>query len=194
MTDPCTSSGNRQSSRTVHRLMALTLTSAAAQVDNFPYPTAPQAAGLREAQQCLVALGAMDPETGALTELGRALSGYPISPRHARMILEVWGQVQHKRLLVRERACKGLWAILAMLHAADAEYGQAASHESSLRTYPCHLWLTQMTFLASRAFMRAIPCRSRPTGSWSRRCCRTLSHWLPQPLQRRRSSAWTASR
>ena len=60
------------------------------QVDSFPYPTAPQAAGLREAQQCLVALGAMEPGTGALTELGRALAGYPISPRHARMILEVF--------------------------------------------------------------------------------------------------------
>ncbi len=63
---------------------------------NFPFPTAPDAGLLAAAHTCLVALGALDPATGALTELGSAMAAFPISPRHARMLLEVALQ-QHRQ-------------------------------------------------------------------------------------------------
>ncbi|GIL53593.1 hypothetical protein Vafri_9207 [Volvox africanus] len=58
-------------------------------VHNFPFPTPPDAAALRAAHRCLEALCALTPESGRLTEIGRAMAAFPISPRHARMLLEV---------------------------------------------------------------------------------------------------------
>lgn len=57
-------------------------------VTNFPFPSAPEPAALKAAEQCLVSLGALDPATGRLTPLGVAMAKYPVSPRHARMLLE----------------------------------------------------------------------------------------------------------
>ena len=57
-------------------------------VTNFPFPTAPEAASLKAAEHCLVSLGALDPASGRLTPLGIAMAKYPVSPRHARMLLE----------------------------------------------------------------------------------------------------------
>ena len=68
------------------------------QVLNFPFPTPPGPSALRTAHRCLEALSAIEPPGGgdsvsgtggALTPLGRAMSAFPISPRHARMLLEV---------------------------------------------------------------------------------------------------------
>lgn len=57
-------------------------------VANFPFPTPPEPALLSAAEQCLVALGALNPVSGRLTTLGVAMAKYPISPRHSRMLLE----------------------------------------------------------------------------------------------------------
>ena len=57
------------------------------QVVNFPFPTPPERQALVEAERSLRALSALDSDTGNLTPIGRAMAVYPISPRHARMIL-----------------------------------------------------------------------------------------------------------
>lgn len=57
------------------------------QVVNFPFPTPPERQALVEAERCLRALSALDPDTGSLTSIGKAMAVYPISPRHGRMIL-----------------------------------------------------------------------------------------------------------
>lgn len=44
---------------------------------------------LQEAAACLEALGALDARSGRLTERGRAMARLPVSPRHARMLLQV---------------------------------------------------------------------------------------------------------
>lgn len=59
------------------------------QVHNFPFPTPPEPAALLAAHGCLEALGALVPGSGRLTDIGRAMAAFPISPRHARMLLEV---------------------------------------------------------------------------------------------------------
>ncbi len=59
------------------------------QVHNFPFPTPPDPEALRSAHRCLEALAALEPKSGALTAVGRAMAAFPISPRHARMLLEV---------------------------------------------------------------------------------------------------------
>ncbi|KAG0620842.1 hypothetical protein M758_4G248800 [Ceratodon purpureus] len=56
-------------------------------VVNFPFPTPPERQALVEAERCLRALSALDSDTGNLTAIGKAMAVYPISPRHARMIL-----------------------------------------------------------------------------------------------------------
>lgn len=73
-------------------LQGVVLTMKALGVDrvaNFPFPTLPEAAALAAAERCLVALSALDGGSGQLTALGRAMAAYPISPRHARMLMEV---------------------------------------------------------------------------------------------------------
>ncbi|KAK3004680.1 hypothetical protein RJ639_018706 [Escallonia herrerae] len=57
-------------------------------VANFPFPTPPSVSGLVEAERCLKVLEALDSK-GRLTALGKAMSHYPMSPRHSRMLLTV---------------------------------------------------------------------------------------------------------
>jgi len=77
------------------------------QVPHFPFPTPPEAGALTAAQNCLVALSALQPPSHpttplGLTSLGRAMSRYPITPRHARMLL----QASHVFLI----ACLPMWS------------------------------------------------------------------------------------
>ncbi|KAI3872488.1 hypothetical protein MKW98_015834 [Papaver atlanticum] len=57
-------------------------------VVKFPFPTPPKDTALLEAERCLKALEALD-SSGTLTPLGKAMSHYPMSPRHSRMLLTV---------------------------------------------------------------------------------------------------------
>jgi ATP-dependent RNA helicase DHX37/DHR1 len=56
-------------------------------VVNFPFPTPPEQAALKAAENCLVALGALHPQSLLLTALGKQMAAFPIGPRHARMLL-----------------------------------------------------------------------------------------------------------
>jgi ATP-dependent RNA helicase DHX37/DHR1 len=60
------------------------------QVVNFPFPTPPDRYALGKAEELLRHLGALsNPGTsggGAITELGRQMSQYPVSPRFAKML------------------------------------------------------------------------------------------------------------
>ncbi|CAG8438620.1 8713_t:CDS:10 [Ambispora leptoticha] len=55
-------------------------------VANFPFPTPPDRNQLRKAEKLLVNLGALD-ENNRITELGRTMSTFPISPRFAKMLI-----------------------------------------------------------------------------------------------------------
>ncbi|CAH1411994.1 unnamed protein product [Lactuca virosa] len=58
------------------------------EITKFPFPTPPEAKALVEAEVCLKSLEALDSD-GKLTPLGKAMSHYPMSPRHSRMLLTV---------------------------------------------------------------------------------------------------------
>ena len=53
---------------------------------NFPFPTPPDRKALAKAEKLLTFLGAIDAH-GKITETGKELSAYPLSPRYARMLL-----------------------------------------------------------------------------------------------------------
>ncbi|CAG8442945.1 4688_t:CDS:10 [Ambispora gerdemannii] len=55
-------------------------------VANFPFPTPPDRNQLRKAEKLLEYLGALD-ENSRITELGRTMSTFPISPRFAKMLI-----------------------------------------------------------------------------------------------------------
>ncbi|KAI3868170.1 hypothetical protein MKW92_017003 [Papaver armeniacum] len=57
-------------------------------VVKFRFPTPPKDTALVEAERCLKALEALD-SSGKLTPLGKAMSHYPMSARHSRMLLTV---------------------------------------------------------------------------------------------------------
>ncbi|KAH8114512.1 P-loop containing nucleoside triphosphate hydrolase protein, partial [Phellopilus nigrolimitatus] len=64
-------------------------------VTNFPFPTPPDRMRLRKAEELLVHLGALAPSgalprtpaDGPITELGRAMALFPLSPRFAKMLV-----------------------------------------------------------------------------------------------------------
>jgi ATP-dependent RNA helicase DHX37/DHR1 len=61
-------------------------------VINFPFPTSPDSQALYKAEKILTYLGALRPsdskiESGQITELGRAMSLFPLSPRFSRMLV-----------------------------------------------------------------------------------------------------------
>lgn len=71
-------------------------------VINFPFPTPPDRASLTKAERILTLLGALEPPAkgkmvngivrqgsigGKITELGRAMSLFPVSPRYAKMLV-----------------------------------------------------------------------------------------------------------
>ena len=55
-------------------------------VVNFPFPTAPDPTQLRLAEQLLGNLGAVDVRRGTITDLGREMVRYPVSPRFGKML------------------------------------------------------------------------------------------------------------
>ncbi|KAG2283704.1 hypothetical protein Bca52824_054924 [Brassica carinata] len=65
-------------------------------VENFPFPTPPEASSIKQAERCLKALEALDSD-GRLTPLGKAMSDYPMSPRHSRMLLTVIQMLKEAR-------------------------------------------------------------------------------------------------
>lgn len=67
-------------------------------VSNFPFPTPPDRESLRKAEKMLVNLGALTTPPGAtedaaerlggqITDLGRAMSMFPLAPRYSKMLV-----------------------------------------------------------------------------------------------------------
>ncbi|CUS10956.1 unnamed protein product [Tuber aestivum] len=55
-------------------------------IANFPFPTAPDRPSLQKSERLLEYLGALDPK-GALTELGRVMNFFPLSPRFSKILI-----------------------------------------------------------------------------------------------------------
>ena len=61
-------------------------------VINFPFPTPPDRTYLKKAETILTHLGAVSPSpsgigNGQITDIGRAMSLFPLSPRYSRMLV-----------------------------------------------------------------------------------------------------------
>lgn len=56
-------------------------------VINFPFPTPPERIALKNAETLLKNLGALSISNGTITELGRTISFFPLSPRFAKMLI-----------------------------------------------------------------------------------------------------------
>lgn len=65
-------------------------------VENFPFPTPPEASSVKQSERCLKALEALD-SNGRITPLGNSMSNYPMSPRHSRMLLTVIEMLKEAR-------------------------------------------------------------------------------------------------
>ncbi|KAK4550724.1 hypothetical protein LTR36_000303 [Oleoguttula mirabilis] len=55
-------------------------------VVNFPFPTSPDAVQLVQAERLLKSLGAIREKDGLITELGREIMWFPVSPRFGKML------------------------------------------------------------------------------------------------------------
>ncbi|RPB05677.1 P-loop containing nucleoside triphosphate hydrolase protein [Choiromyces venosus 120613-1] len=55
-------------------------------IANFPFPTAPDRPSLQKSEKLLEYLGALDPK-GTLTELGRIMNFFPLSPRFSKILI-----------------------------------------------------------------------------------------------------------
>lgn len=56
-------------------------------IANFPFPTPPDRPRLKRAEQLLTVLGALDAKTKQVTDLGKTMSMFPLSPRHAKILI-----------------------------------------------------------------------------------------------------------
>lgn len=56
------------------------------QIINFPFPTPPDRGALSRAEKLLVTLGALNKEK-QVTELGKSMSAFPVSPRYAKVLI-----------------------------------------------------------------------------------------------------------
>jgi len=74
-------------------------------VPNFPFPTPPERGALAAAEAALGALGALEGPARALSARGRAMAALPVTPRHARMLLQARRAFHVERSVVL-RACK----------------------------------------------------------------------------------------
>lgn len=54
---------------------------------NFPFPTPPDRSSLYHAEKLLATLGALDRENKQITDLGRTMSHFPLSPRFAKVLI-----------------------------------------------------------------------------------------------------------
>ncbi|KAK9814452.1 hypothetical protein WJX72_006123 [[Myrmecia] bisecta] len=86
-------------------------------VVHFPFPTPPERAALIAAERCLVALSALAPASLALTAMGKAMARFPITPRHARMLL----QVVHDAATTPQHSAAPLAYAVALAAALSAE-------------------------------------------------------------------------
>lgn len=57
------------------------------QIVNFPFPTPPDPTALKKAESALEILGALDKETKNISELGKKMSLFPLSPRFAKILI-----------------------------------------------------------------------------------------------------------
>lgn len=57
------------------------------QIVNFPFPTPPDRAALKQAEELLVILGALDKEQKQITDLGKKMSLFPLSPRFSKVLI-----------------------------------------------------------------------------------------------------------
>ncbi|MFW5653664.1 MAG: ATP-dependent RNA helicase HrpA, partial [Planctomycetota bacterium] len=62
-------------------------------IEDFPFVEPPRRTMVREGYQTLEELGAVDPETGNITQIGHRLARFPVDPRIGRMLLA--GQKEH---------------------------------------------------------------------------------------------------
>jgi len=56
-------------------------------VVNFPFPTRPDRPALTAAEKLLVTLGAVDGEKKVISDLGRLMAAFPVSPRYSKMLI-----------------------------------------------------------------------------------------------------------
>ncbi|OBA24153.1 P-loop containing nucleoside triphosphate hydrolase protein [Metschnikowia bicuspidata var. bicuspidata NRRL YB-4993] len=54
---------------------------------NFPFPTPPDRGSLAKAERLLVTLGALDQAQKHITDLGRTMAHFPLSPRYAKILI-----------------------------------------------------------------------------------------------------------
>ncbi|KAI5964722.1 ECM16 [Candida pseudojiufengensis] len=57
------------------------------QIVNFPFPTPPDRTALKQAEELLVILGALDNKDLQITDLGRKMSLFPLSPRFSKILI-----------------------------------------------------------------------------------------------------------
>lgn len=71
------------------------------QIVNFPFPTPPSRYGLRQAERLLSYLGAIDTTSRnlKLTEIGKIMAKFPVSPRFSKMILIAAQQTKNETIL-----------------------------------------------------------------------------------------------
>lgn len=93
-------------------------------ITNFPFPTAPERKSIEKAERLLQGLGAITLD-GRVTDLGKRLSAFPLSPRYSRMLL-----------LAQDRGCmESTIALVAALSVPELFIAQNQIHHGATNAF-----------------------------------------------------------
>ncbi|GAB7366014.1 hypothetical protein MBLNU230_g7338t1 [Neophaeotheca triangularis] len=106
-------------------------------VVNFPFPTPPDRSQLAQAEQLLRNLGAIAEATGKVTDVGKQLSKYPLSPRFGKimMLAKMNGVLPYAIAIVAALAVGDLFVSEAQVAGAAEDAADAAPQDSESDDY-----------------------------------------------------------
>ncbi|KAH9842297.1 putative ATP-dependent RNA helicase [Teratosphaeria destructans] len=104
-------------------------------VINFPFPNSPDVLQLQQAERLLKSLGAISELDGVITETGREIMGYPVSPRYGKMLLLARrnGMIPYTIAVVAALAVGEIFSSEQQVHSAavtDEDGGAGSESES----------------------------------------------------------------
>ena len=105
----------------------------------FPWLEAPEEPATARAEQILRDLGAADPITGQITELGQRMVSFPMQPRYARMLMagHIYGCTREAALIAALTQTQDVLIRRPPRHVQEARERVLGDRSDSISSFSC---------------------------------------------------------